>query len=184
MNIIGVGLSTIAAALAIVLLGRAFLARSKRSGTGQQPIGPSGGPAQPRPSEFVVLETDSPSASGAGVLAESIGIETLGGKFSPLLAQGSALPSEQTVPFSTGDDNQNVLSIRFYRGGAEKIKDNTFLGEIQISGYSEAPRGVAQIRVTIKAADGRVSVGAVDGQRGNALSATLVTDNSDAIAAR
>lgn len=174
MNIIGVGLSTIVAALAIVLLGRAFLTRSKRSGTGQQPTGPSGGPSQSRPSAFVVLETDSPAVSGVGVLAESIGIETLGGKFSSILAQGSALPSEQTVPFSTGDDNQNVLSIQLYRGGAEKIKDNTFLGEIQISGYPEAPRGVAQIGVTIKAADGRVSVDAVDEHRGNALTSTLV----------
>ena len=100
------------------------------------------------------LEGAQPAISGDR-LVESIGIETLGGVFLPLLRAGCELPCKETYSFSTAEDQQRSIDIRLYRGVVSSAEENHFLGRFSVTEISPAPRGVPNIDVTIEAkADG------------------------------
>ncbi|MDY6945042.1 MAG: Hsp70 family protein [Pseudomonadota bacterium] len=96
----------------------------------------------------VEVEGMSPAVSGSE-LTEGIGIETLGGVFTPLLERGCALPCEVTQVFSTADDRQTEILIHLFRGTARLVKDAQPLGAFRISGVRALPRGEAQVEVRI-----------------------------------
>lgn len=172
MNIIHIGLAAIVIAIVIVIAGRIYLANARRRVTDQPPV------AQPQISriDFVVLEAESPAISGSSSLNESVGIETLGGVFCPLLESGEKLPATTSETLTTSEDNQETVSLRIYRGSDKQTKNNTFIGEARIKGYQRAARGVPQILVTIKATDGKLSVGAADKNTGATLKPEIVED--------
>src|SRR5258708_36821055 len=49
-----------------------------------------------------------PAVDGSGLLIESVGIETLGGIFTPLLRAGCSVPCVATEVFSTAADQQST----------------------------------------------------------------------------
>jgi molecular chaperone DnaK (HSP70) len=61
-------------------------------------------------SALVVIEANSPALRRAQV-AEPIGLETLGGAFTPILKAGCSLPCEATNTFSTAVDKQAEIKI-------------------------------------------------------------------------
>jgi len=64
----------------------------------------------------VVLERNSPAVGEGGVLIEDIGLETLGGIFTPLLKTGCATPCKDSEIFSTAQDNQSKFQVSLFRG--------------------------------------------------------------------
>lgn len=118
---------------------------------------------------WTVVESDSPAVpAGADAVVESIGIETLGGVFTPLLAQGCALPCSTTETFSTAADNQESISLSLFRGaGVRMVSDATSLGQYEVVGIAQAPRGTPRVEVTIDAAAGQVRLAAKDGASGS-----------------
>jgi len=65
--------------------------------------------------------------------------------------------------FSTAEDNQPAVSIRVLQGEREMATDNKLLGNFELVGIPNAPRGVPQIEVTFDIdANGIVSVSAKD----------------------
>jgi len=93
---------------------------------------------------------------------ESIGIETLGGLFTPLLEAGCSIPCEVTNTFSTAADNQSEISIALVRGTNELAAQNHDLGRFVVKGIPPAPRGEPQVEIAVRAAGGTISLAVRD----------------------
>src|SRR4051794_28948805 len=63
----------------------------------------------------------APAFDASGALIESIGVETLGGVFTPLLKAGCSVPCAATEVFSTAADEQSTIKIHMYRGRAPQV---------------------------------------------------------------
>lgn len=93
----------------------------------------------------------------------SLGIETYGGIFSPLIARNSAVPVKKEQIFSTAVDGQTGVEIRVYQGERSLVKDNKLIGNFKLSNIPPGPKGTAQISVSFEIdADGIINVTATD----------------------
>jgi len=97
------------------------------------------------------------------VLADDVGIETLGGVFTRVIEKGTELPCEASQVFSTAEDGQAVVTIRLVQGRNDTAAQNRKIGTFDLGGIAPAPRGVPQIEVTFRIdGDGNLSVSACD----------------------
>jgi len=103
-----------------------------------------------RVSAGVEVERNSP-AIARGQLVEDLGLETIGGVFTPLLARGRQVPCEVTNTFGTAADNQTNIQIRLVRGTAGVARDCTPLGHFTVEGLPQRSRGVARVAITLAA---------------------------------
>ena len=117
----------------------------------------------------VVVEARSPVVGTDDRLTENIGIETLGGVFTPLLTAGCLIPCLTFQTFSTADDNQTGIKLYLYRGDSKMVAQARRLGSFEIIGIPLAPRGKPNIRVSISVEDGNIIVRARDAQSGKQL---------------
>jgi molecular chaperone DnaK len=93
----------------------------------------------------------------------SLGIETLGGVMTTLIASNTTIPSKKSEVFSTAADNQPGVQIHVLQGERPMAKDNKSLGMFNLDGIPPAPRGVPQIEVTFDIdANGILHVSAKD----------------------
>jgi molecular chaperone DnaK (HSP70) len=109
-----------------------------------------------------VVELRSPAISESGVLVQDVGIETLGGVFTPLLKRGCNVPCTITQVFSTADDNQSEIKITIVRGSAQLAKDGHRLGTFAILGIPPEPRGKPAVAVTFTVSREQIVVEAFD----------------------
>ena len=93
----------------------------------------------------------------------SLGIETMGGVFTKLIARNTTIPTKKSQIFSTAADGQTAVSIHVLQGEREMAAQNRTLGNFDLVGIPPAPRGVPQIEVTFDIdANGIVHVSAKD----------------------
>lgn len=78
----------------------------------------------------------------------TLGVETLGGVTTPLIARNTTIPSSKSETFSTAADNQTQVEIHILQGERPMAKDNKSLGRFILDGIPPAPRGVPQVEVT------------------------------------
>ena len=110
-----------------------------------------------------VLQGDVKDVLLLDVTPLSLGIETLGGVSTKLIEKNTTIPTKKSQVFSTAEDNQPAVSIRVMQGEREMASDNKLLGNFELVGIPNAPRGVPQIEVTFDIdANGIVSVSAKD----------------------
>jgi len=114
------------------------------------------------------MERGTPAVK-RGWLVEDIGIETLGGVFTPLLPRGQSVPCEVTETFSTAADNQERLQLQLFRGTAELTRDVRHLGMLVVEELPAGPRGTVMIDITFSVTADAVILIAAREQSGHAV---------------
>jgi molecular chaperone DnaK len=78
----------------------------------------------------------------------TLGVETLGGVATSLIARNTPVPVKHTETFTTAADMQSAVTIHVYQGERPMASDNASLGEFNLEGIPPAPRGTPKIDVT------------------------------------
>lgn len=104
----------------------------------------------------------------------TLGIETLGGVATPMIARNTTVPTSKTEVFSTAADNQTQVEIHVSQGERPMSADNKSLGRFILDGIPPAPRGVPQVEVTFDIdASGILKVSAKDRATGKTQNITI-----------
>jgi molecular chaperone DnaK len=104
----------------------------------------------------------------------SLGVETLGGVMTKIIARNTIIPVKKSEMFSTAVDNQTNVEIHILQGERELVTGNKSLGNFRLDGIPNAPRGVPQIEVTFDIdVDGILSVKAREKETGVEQSVTI-----------
>ncbi|MDR2822613.1 MAG: molecular chaperone DnaK [Acholeplasmatales bacterium] len=110
-----------------------------------------------------VLQGDVKDILLLDVTPLALGIETLGGVFTPLIERNTTIPTHKTQIFSTAVDNQPAVDIHVLQGERTMVAGNKTLGRFVLNDIPLAPRGVPQIEVSFDIdANGILSVKAKD----------------------
>lgn len=133
-------------------------------------------PSLPRAPEF-----SFPPAALAGaapvlvdVTPRALVVETVGGFTDTVITRNAKIPCERTRRFGTSRDGQTQVRVRVAQGEAKAFADNTYLGELELSGLRPAPRGAVPVAVTFEVdADGTLRVRARDEGTGQEARAVL-----------
>jgi len=93
----------------------------------------------------------------------SLGIETFGGVFTPLIEKNTTVPTSKSQVFSTAADNQTSVEIHILQGERTMAADNKTLGRFILDGIPPSPRGIPQVEVIFDIdANGILNVSAKD----------------------
>ena len=104
----------------------------------------------------------------------SLGVETLGGVMTKMIARNTTVPTKKAETYSTAVDGQTNVEIHVLQGEREMASDNKSLGTFRLDGIPPAPRGVPQIEVTFDIdANGILSVNAKDKGSGKEQSISI-----------
>lgn len=104
----------------------------------------------------------------------SLGVETLGGVMTKIIARNTTIPVKKSEMFSTAVDNQTNVEIHILQGERELVAGNKSLGNFRLDGIPAAARGVPQIEVTFDIdVDGILSVKAREKETGVEQAVTI-----------
>ena len=104
----------------------------------------------------------------------SLGVETLGGIMTKIIARNTTIPTKKSEIFSTAVDNQTNVEIHVLQGERELVSGNKSLGNFRLAGIPKASRGIPKIEVTFDIdTDGLLSVKAKEVETGVEQSVTI-----------
>ena len=104
----------------------------------------------------------------------SLGVETLGGIMTKIIARNTTIPVKKSEMFSTAVDNQTNVEIHILQGERDLVAGNKSLGNFRLDGIPQADRGIPQIEVTFDIdVDGILSVKAREKETGVEQSVTI-----------
>ena len=120
------------------------------------------------------IETSDKAPLLIDVTPLSLRVETVGGYADVLIQANTPVPCEKTRAFLTASDGQTMVFIRVAQGESTRFAENTYLGELELSGLKPARRGEVAIIVTFELdADGLLNVRAKDKETGHETKATM-----------
>jgi len=109
----------------------------------------------------------------------TLGIETLGGVFTKMIARNTTIPTKKTETFTTAADNQTEVEVHVLQGEREMAGYNKSIGRFHLQGIPPAPRGVPKVEVTFDIdANGIVNVTAKDTATGKEQQITITGSTS------
>jgi len=82
------------------------------------------------------------------VIPRSYLIEKMGGICEKFLERNTTIPTKKSQIYTTTTDNQTEVTIRVLEGEKENPAENTFVGELRLTGLPPSPKGIPQIEVT------------------------------------
>jgi molecular chaperone DnaK len=101
----------------------------------------------------------------------SLGIETLGGAVSVLIARNTTIPTSAREMFTTSVDGQTVVDMHVLQGERELARDCRSLARFDLGGIDPMPAGMPKIEVTFLIdANGILQVTAREQRTGKAAS--------------
>ena len=104
----------------------------------------------------------------------SLGVETIGDHFEPIIARNTSIPIKKSKIFTTAAPFQGSVEIHVYQGERERASANKRLANFRLSGIRRAMAGVPQIEVTFDIdANGIVHVSAKDLETGKMQDVTI-----------
>ncbi len=113
------------------------------------------------------LAGDGASVTLVDVTSFSLGVEVAGGRFARLIPKNTVLPAQRVQVVTTASDNQSTVRIHVLQGESAHARDNTSLGEFELTGIAPGPKGSARIEVSFGVdTSGIVHVSAVDTRSG------------------
>jgi molecular chaperone DnaK len=113
------------------------------------------------------------------VIPLSLGIETLGGVFTPMIEKNTTIPTSKNQIYSTAADNQTSVEIHVLQGERPMANDNKTLARFILDGIPPAPRGVPQVEVSFDIdANGILQVHAKDKASGKEQSVRIEASTS------
>jgi molecular chaperone DnaK len=125
-----------------------------------------------------VLAGDKTDVLLLDVTPLTLGIETMGGVFTKLIAKNTTIPTKHSQVFSTAEDNQPAVTVKVAQGERELFKYNKMLGEFNLEGIAPAPRGIPQVEITLDIdANGILNVSAKDKNTGKENKITIKSDS-------
>ncbi len=108
----------------------------------------------------------------------SLGVETGGGVFYPLIPRNTTIPTRASEIFTTSVDNQPFVPIHVLQGEREMAADNKTLAKFELAPIPPAPRGVPEIEVLFDIdSNGMVHVSAKDIRTGKVQSVQVVASS-------
>ena len=108
----------------------------------------------------------------------SLGIETLGGVATTLIARNNTIPTAKSETFTTAADNQPSVEIHVVQGERSMASENKSIGRFVLDGILPAPRGMPQIEVTFDIdANGILNVSAMDNGTGKEQRITITASS-------
>jgi molecular chaperone DnaK len=108
----------------------------------------------------------------------SLGIETAGNLFEPIIGRNTTIPCRKSKVFTTAQDNQDMVRVHILQGEREFADDNKPLGHLEMHGLPPAPRGLPEIEVTFELdSNGILNVHARDRGTGKATSLRIVSNS-------
>lgn len=104
----------------------------------------------------------------------TLGIETMGGVFTPLIPKNTTIPTKKTEMCSTAEDNQTAVTIHVLQGERKQASGNKSLGRFDLRDIAPAPKGQPQIEITFDIdANGILNVSAKDKNTGKSQSVVI-----------
>jgi molecular chaperone DnaK len=108
----------------------------------------------------------------------SLGVETLGGVMTVMIARNTTIPTQKKEIYSTASDNQPSVEIHVLQGERAQAGQNRTLGKFHLDGIPPAPRGVPKVEVTFDIdANGILSVAAKDMASGKDQRITITANS-------
>jgi L1 cell adhesion molecule like protein len=108
----------------------------------------------------------------------TLGIETAGGIFEPLIKRNTNIPYEVEKVFSTYTDNQCGVTIKVIEGERTRASDNNLLGEFALE-VPPLPKGVPKIKVKFSVNEnGIMCVSAMEESTGKSNQLTIKNDKN------
>lgn len=84
----------------------------------------------------------------ADICPFSLGVDTVGGIFSPIIERNETLPCSRSRYYCTVSNNQTALLFNIYQGESMVAKENLLLGTMELKDLPPRPKGEVGAKVT------------------------------------